>query len=271
MEFKHIAQSKWLSAHLNYAFTNNCNYFKPFFPIVELLNFGLSTEFIKDGVFLEVGVGNIIDHNFCFNSDSYKNKTWSELPVIGSNTIDLLQHGWRGYYFDPVPEFVKQAYLLAPNKDKIYTKAVGLGEKNEKKTLLKGESFIDYGLPVSDPEPWVQKEYDIQNANEALLESGIPNIIDFFSLDVEGYEINVLKSIDFDSFKFKLILVEIDKIQLQWVSDVLLPQGYLLGAWDEGNALYVLKELADELSRKYGQLKHTCRRHYGRLPLGRQQ
>jgi hypothetical protein len=86
--------------------------------------------------------------------------------------------------------------------------------------------------------PWIQKEYDIQNANEALLESGMPNVIDFFSLDVEGYEINVLKNIDFDSFKFKLIFVEVDRTQTQCVSDLLLPQGYLLIATDGGNALY---------------------------------
>jgi hypothetical protein len=251
MKFKHIHQSGWLSEHLNKGFANYNNCFAPSSPAVERPDLSISEEIIKDGVFLEVGVGNIIDHDFYLNSDIYKDKIWSDLPIIGSNTIELLQHGWRGYYFDPVPEFVKQAYLLAPNKDKVYTKAVGLGEKNEKKTLLKGESCFFCGLSESSPAPWgsgfgldgvaapwIQKEYDIQNANEALLESGMPNVIDFFSLDVEGYEINVLKNIDFDSFKFKLIFVEVDRTQTQCVSDLLLPQGYLLIATDGGNALY---------------------------------
>jgi FkbM family methyltransferase len=36
----------------------------------------------------------------------------------------------------------------------------------------------------------------------------IPKLIDFFSLDVEGYEFEVLEGINFNSVKFKYILVE---------------------------------------------------------------
>ena len=35
-----------------------------------------------------------------------------------------------------------------------------------------------------------------------------PTIIDFFSLDVEGSELEVLKGIDFNKYNFKFILIE---------------------------------------------------------------
>ena len=44
--------------------------------------------------------------------------------------------------------------------------------------------------------------------NSLLEEANSPNLIDFFSLDVEGMEIKVLKGIDFNQFNFKFLLVE---------------------------------------------------------------
>jgi len=44
-----------------------------------------------------------------------------------------------------------------------------------------------------------------------LKNNKIKNKIDFFSLDVEGYEFKVLEGIDFKKFKFKYILVETAK------------------------------------------------------------
>ena len=35
-----------------------------------------------------------------------------------------------------------------------------------------------------------------------------PSLIDFLSLDVEGAELDVLKGIDFDKFKFKYMIIE---------------------------------------------------------------
>lgn len=53
--------------------------------------------------------------------------------------------------------------------------------------------------------------------NSILLESNAPEIIDFLSLDIEGAELEVLKGIDHNKYKFKFILVEnrnFDKLNL---------------------------------------------------------
>ena len=44
--------------------------------------------------------------------------------------------------------------------------------------------------------------------SKILTENKAPSIIDFFSLDVEGYEDEVLKGIDFNRYKFKFFLIE---------------------------------------------------------------
>ena len=44
--------------------------------------------------------------------------------------------------------------------------------------------------------------------NKLLLDAGSPKLIDFMSLDVEGAELEVLKGIDHQMFRFKYILVE---------------------------------------------------------------
>jgi len=43
---------------------------------------------------------------------------------------------------------------------------------------------------------------------EVLKKNNSPKLIDLFSLDVEGYEFEVLKGIDFKNYKFKYFLVE---------------------------------------------------------------
>lgn len=49
--------------------------------------------------------------------------------------------------------------------------------------------------------------------NEILMEANAPKIIDFFSLDVEGAEIEVLKGIDHDHFRFRYICIECRDIE----------------------------------------------------------
>ena len=43
---------------------------------------------------------------------------------------------------------------------------------------------------------------------EVLKNSNVPKLIDLFSLDVEGYEFEVLEGIDFENYKFKYFLIE---------------------------------------------------------------
>lgn len=61
--------------------------------------------------------------------------------------------------------------------------------------LARNEEIFDFGA-VARP------------LNALLLEAEAPKTIDFLSLDVEGAEIEVLKGVDHEQFRFKYILVE---------------------------------------------------------------
>jgi len=54
----------------------------------------------------------------------------------------------------------------------------------------------------------IETKIKLRTLNSILIESNSPNLIDFFSLDVEGMEINVLKGVDFKIFNFKYLLIE---------------------------------------------------------------
>ena len=60
-----------------------------------------------------------------------------------------------------------------------------------------------------------QKKISSPNTNnltEILKKSKAPKLIDFFSLDVEGSELNVLKGVNFREYNFKYLLIEITDI-----------------------------------------------------------
>lgn len=60
--------------------------------------------------------------------------------------------------------------------------------------------------------------------NDLLIKSNAPRIIDLLSLDVEGAEIEVLKGIDHNSFRFKYLCIETRSIDL--IEDYLKSNGY---------------------------------------------
>ena len=61
---------------------------------------------------------------------------------------------------------------------------------------------------IDDIETRVNVKVKAANLNSLLNNIRAPNIIDFFSLDVEGDEFQVLKGINFRKYTFKYILVE---------------------------------------------------------------
>ena len=46
-----------------------------------------------------------------------------------------------------------------------------------------------------------------------MIEAKAPNVIDFFSLDVEGAEFEVLNGINFAKFNFRYILIETNNFE----------------------------------------------------------
>jgi len=138
-----------------------------------------------------------------------------------SNTYYLEKElGWSGICFEPIPDIFSK---LDKNRDCIKIMA-GVADKvsTEKFTFVDGPSHMLSGMTKEYNEQHKQrikkeiqtlggsiKELDVQCVvlNDILEEHKMYNI-DYLSLDTEGNEFKILKNIDFNKFKIKVMTVE---------------------------------------------------------------
>ena len=66
--------------------------------------------------------------------------------------------------------------------------------------MSKSPNKFDKGKKISN--------FDAMTLTKILDEISAPNLIDFFSLDVEGFEDQVIKGINFNKYNFKFLLIE---------------------------------------------------------------
>lgn len=141
--------------------------------------------------------------------------------VHNSNTFYFEKYKkWKGILIEP-SEYFEFLIKNRSNKNKFFN--CGCSKFNEKtETILVGAG--DFSVCVD----LIEKKYadnlikkqikskfnikkkviNLRNLNSILDESKAPKLIDFFSLDVEGMEINVLQGIDFKKYNFNYLLVE---------------------------------------------------------------
>lgn len=119
---------------------------------------------------------------------------------------------WRGILIEPIPEtFAK----LKKNRSKnnIFANVALVSKKFTKKYLYIYSNPTDTltGSLKYNNKHTRKNLVKAMTLTNILKNNKIKNKIDFFSLDVEGYEFKVLEGIDFKKFKFKYILVETAK------------------------------------------------------------
>jgi len=120
---------------------------------------------------------------------------------------------WRGILIEPVPEIYNELKNNRSNNNYFYNYAL-VSEKYNKQEIdfifnnkysLYARSFMETSLLEENERKITVKCRTLENI---LDEIKISKVIDLFSLDVEGYEFEVLEGINFNSIKFKYILVE---------------------------------------------------------------
>ena len=145
----------------------------------------ISTDFKKNGVFIEFG--------------AYDGVTFS-------NTYLLEKHfGWKGVLIDPIP-----AHFESMNHNRECTTIHGAITPEKHKSILIEE------LPASDLSRFVNKyklfkkvhKVKALTLKEVIDQNLSTSEIDFLSIDVEGNDYDILKSIDLNQYKFKTICVE---------------------------------------------------------------
>ena len=184
------------------------NRFVPIDKLIEKLN-------IRDGVFIEVGAND---------------------GIIQSNTLLLERcYGWTGILVEPSENVYLQLCANRPNS-KCFQCALGSFDENN--TYVYGD--FD-GSAMSS----IEGKRLNRSLNKRVLMRSLQSILDeenlhhinFFSLDVEGYEYNILRGIDFSKTIFDYLLIEIYNFDYEQICNFLLEQGYdmveLFSLYDE--------------------------------------
>lgn len=73
------------------------------------------------------------------------------------------------------------------------------------------------GIPVQE----TLFDVPMRTLTEILDESGTPSNFDLLSLDVEGYEVEVLKGLDFQKYRPKAMCIEVRHNNFAQVSDII--------------------------------------------------
>lgn len=164
-----------------------------------------------------------------------------------SNTLYFeLYRGWRGILVEPVlhnyfhckkvrsPQnsFACAACVSFDYKEKfvpiLYCDLMTTSLQTESDVANPAEHIKRGQEFLSSSEETVLFGAKAKTLNKILLDANAPKTIDLLSLDVEGAEIEVLKGINFATFKFKHMCIECRNIST--ISDYLSGYGYSLGA-----------------------------------------
>ena len=133
---------------------------------------------------------------------------------IISNTLFLEQNKWDGICIEPHPDLFDE--LKKNRKCKIYNCAISNSPKNKLKFVkFLEEPFGNSGLLNTYRKPGRLRyhkheiiEVNIVSLNTILEKNNAPKFINYIDIDVEGHELECIKTIDFDKYQFGAIGVE---------------------------------------------------------------
>jgi FkbM family methyltransferase len=147
--------------------------------------------------------------------------------ISQSNTKYLeLYDGWNGVLIEPIPElFNKLIKNRSSSNIFVNSACCSFNYSNASMTFLYANLMsisLDGKSDIRDRQQHAvigsahlnkgESSYELQvpatTLNSILLENDAPKRINFFSLDVEGSELEVLEGIDYDEFVFEFICVE---------------------------------------------------------------
>ena len=138
-------------------------------------------------------------------------------PLEGNNTHLLYKNGWSGINFDINHYSIKLFNFLRKRDLNIHS---GISRKKNKLTMhYRKEINMLNTLDEKIAKIHFRNGYKKKNIQVNTLNFFISkkfkklNKIDFINIDVEGYELDALKSLNFSTYKPQLICIEIHNIK----------------------------------------------------------
>jgi len=179
-------------------------------------------------------------------------------PWSLNNTMLFYKRGLTGINIEPDPVLF-QEFIKYRKRDININKGIGFNKNSEVadfyimsyKAL---NTFSKEEAEKIDREGNVKietiKQVEIININELLLKHYSNKPLDFLSIDVEGLDLDILKSIEFEKYKINIICVETveylkanDTKKKNSIKEFLFSKGYSAYADTSINTIFVRKEI----------------------------
>lgn len=136
-------------------------------------------------------------------------------PKRFSNTYLFYKRGWHGINIDAMPQSMKIFRKVRPRDINI---ECAISDKVESLTYYEfNEPALNgFSKELSEQRDglkdyYIVNQYEIttKTLNTILVENYAPKDFDFLTIDVEGLDFKVLKSLDFTIFKPKIVMIEV--------------------------------------------------------------
>lgn len=190
------------------------------------------------GFFIECGAFDGVTESCCYIFEKYLN--------------------WKGVNFEPSPPIYKK---LSENRPNSLNLNLALSDKNGEENFsatthpVYGDLFGNGSIQHSSEhyESLVREnvkftEFKIQTIDyKTFIERYKIEKIDIFILDVEGYEVNILKTLDKTTVLPKVFVIEYTHIGLDNLNTLMINLGYALDYVSNNNAFYVLLPLEPQM------------------------
>jgi FkbM family methyltransferase len=211
-----------------------------FYPNVSLAysNFGsddkISEFFLENYLGKKItGKVNKLDSGFYVDVGCYD-------PISHSNTFSLYKKGWRGINIDANRKAIEKFQEMRHQDTNVHA---AIADVRERKTFYEFESASVSSFDEEHVAKWKERDhvvdkYELETVplTDVLDEHEAPRDFDLLDVDVEGFDLRVLKSLDFTRYRPKLILVEIHDTNAVRVTEhpiyaYLADKGYVLEAY----------------------------------------
>lgn len=196
------------------------------------------------------GCDKYIRDNF-FSDKSYKGivvEVGSGPPEFLSMSKHFRDLGWRAICVEPNPKFVSQhkergneIYEYACSEDEGLSEfIINLSNDESYTEENDGVSFSSLGIRIDGlPKHNIQQKIQVQKVRlNTILEKISVDRIDLLSIDVEGWELEVLRGFDLAKYKPKVVMLE-NNINCNEYEKYMIQHGYVKNTVIGGNEIYV--------------------------------
>jgi len=166
-----------------------------------------------------------------------------------SNTLVFEERGWKGLCVEAHTGYIE---LLKRNRPQSIVCHCAVGEMDKEDIVFYANSRGSLStVDKSQEKHWkdeyaefftgFEEQHIPQKTLTTIFKENDISHVDILSLDIEGYELQALKGLDFSVVKPRALVIEADTIEHeQEFASMLIPNGYLQSVRVAGNIFFVL-------------------------------